>query len=188
MRRLRARENLSRAPGAPRDPALRVLRPVREELAGRRRASALRTQARPGAGGEATVEPLKRRDGAPGGERVSQNAHRAGQTSGANCVHLFALGAERQRAPLGAPSPTPRGKTDDTSGVSASRQRNSMRHRRAEAARRGCHPNSAVAEFGQSNICEPGPTGSLTSAGMTKETSRGNGFLRRLGRTSEETC
>jgi hypothetical protein len=94
MRRLRARENVSRALGAPRDPALRPLRAVREELAGRRGASALRTQARPGAGGEATAEPLKRRDGAPGGERVSQDAHRAGQTSGANCVHLFALGAE----------------------------------------------------------------------------------------------
>jgi hypothetical protein len=39
---------------------------------------------------------------------------------------------------------------------------------RRASARRGCHPNSAVAEFGHINICEPGPTGSLTSAGMTR--------------------
>jgi hypothetical protein len=120
MRRLRARENVSRAPGAPRDPALRVLRPVREELAGRRKVLALRTQARPGAGGEATAEPLKRRDGAPGGERVSQDAHRAGQTSGANCVHLFALGAEgKERLSALHPLACERGKIDDASGARA---------------------------------------------------------------------
>jgi plasmid stabilization system protein ParE len=49
---LRARANAARALGEPRDSALRPLRAVREELAGRRNAkSVLRSQARPGVGG-----------------------------------------------------------------------------------------------------------------------------------------
>jgi hypothetical protein len=94
VRRLRARENVSRALGAPWDPALRPLGAVCEELAGRRNAKALRTQARPGAGGEAShAEPLKRRGGAPRGERVSQDARTL------KCVH-------EKRAPPGAPPPS----------------------------------------------------------------------------------
>jgi hypothetical protein len=52
--------------------------------------------------------------------------------------------------------------------------------------RRRCHPNAAVAEFGHTNISEPGPTGSLTSAGMTCTTLHRRGgipIVRRLGRS-----
>jgi hypothetical protein len=85
---LRARANAARALGEPRDPALRPLGAVREELAGRRNASsALRSQARPGVGGNgqgaarrnaamerrvASTLPLKRV--APGAIRFAQTA------------------------------------------------------------------------------------------------------------------
>jgi hypothetical protein len=52
---LRARLNVSRALGEPRDPALRPLRAVREELAGRHAAQAARTQARPGVSGKVSI-------------------------------------------------------------------------------------------------------------------------------------
>ena len=70
-RRLRARADVVRAPGAPRGPALRAIGPVCEELAQRRKVQALRAQARPEAGGEAShANPLKRRGGTPEGERA----------------------------------------------------------------------------------------------------------------------
>src|SRR5512138_2137236 len=57
---LRVRADAVRALGEPREPALRSLRAVREELAGRRNTRiVLRTQARAGASGKCQVAPAR---------------------------------------------------------------------------------------------------------------------------------
>jgi hypothetical protein len=107
---LRARANVARAPGGPRDSALRVLRPVCEELAvTAQRFDAVRTQARPGVSG-----------------RLSMPAARTPRWSaGRRGAHARAPHNEWCACRRSVPSPAAR-ETEDASGANARRENEAL--------------------------------------------------------------